>query len=525
MAASDSTLLAEIVGREKNAHEYTKLSLYRSAVNEWTAVIDLARSNNLTEKYLDAQISLAELLRKTADFDRSLDILLNLPETKRFPRIEVRKLGRIAAVYHERAAPPGMDQRDSVKHYIMRALELASDFNFTELEASLKNELGYFLSRNESREEGLAVLLESAQLFESLYDTFGYIGSMTHALEDYYELGDAENIEITQEKLLSLVEGTQWHTAKVDIYDVIANNALNAGDSLAYYRWREKATTAASLNEKAISSQQMAAFRVLHDTRKYQEEAEASKSEAEGKAQELEKQQARTRELTIYLSVLGVSIILIIGLFIRERRLKAQMDQINQDLKVANEKYQMLMVESNHRIKNNLQMVISMLQYTSKEMEGTNTKALKRISSKIHTISALHKHLYLDVHNERVDIKTYFDEIISLYEEMVSDEFTVSKEIYSVGIKSERIVYFGLIFNEMLSNTIEHQQVVHKSVNIEIVPVKDHFLFRYFDGSDIPTNGTQGMGSKLIVQLIRRVGGINFQFNPSKGEYQFNFYG
>lgn len=520
---ADTNIIGQIEENEKRAWQYTRLAMYRSAVNEWTQAIDMAKVRGLTVQYLDASISLAELMRKTGDFERSLDILLDLPETKNYPRLHVRKLGRIAAVYHEMAPPPKVNTLDSVEHYITMALELASDFNFTAHEVSLKNELGYFVSRNGSIEKGLAILLEAAQLYKQLDDTLGYIGSMTHALEDYYTLKDLENIYLVKRELLSLIEGTQWHTAQIDIFDIIGNNAGDIGDSMNFYRWKRKAADAAALNERAISSQQMAAFRVLHDTRKYQEDAEASKVEAQVKAEELEKQQARTQELTIYLSILAIFILLVAGLFIREKRLKAKMDEINQALNAANEKYQMLMVESNHRIKNNLQMVISMLQYSSKEMDSTNTKALKRISSKIHTISALHKHLYLDVHNERVPINAYFNEIITLYEEIAPNEFTIKQAIEPVGIKSERIVYFGLIFNEMLSNTIEHRKQIHKSVNIEVVSTGDQFMFSYQDGANIPVDGTKGMGSQLIEQLIRRVGGKKPHFDPSKGLYQFTF--
>ena len=520
-AQINNEIQARFDSLSQRADTYAELYLFEQAMSNWTKAIELAKEQGLTEQYLDARISLAELLRKTGDYERSLNILLNLHETRHHPRLQVRKLGRIAAVYHERGGMPS----DTVEYYITKALDLAIDFNFVAHEASLKNELGYFISRNKSVEQGLEFLLEAARIYHTINDTFGYIGAKTHVLEDYYSLGQTENVKLVQQELLSLVKGTSWYSAQVDIYDIIANYARSAGDSLKFYRWKKKAGDAATLNDRAVSSKQMAAFRVLHDTRRYQEEAEISKTKAQLKADELEKQQARTRELTIYLSILGIFILLVVALFVRERRLKAKMDQINQELQVANEKYQMLMVESNHRIKNNLQMVISMLQYTSREMEGTNTIALKRISSKIHTISALHKHLYLDVHNERVRVDTYFDEIIALYEEIATQGFQVIRSIHPVAIKSERIVYFGLIFNEMLSNTLEHQKAKLKSVNIEIVPYEEHFQFNYYDGSNISIDISKGTGSKLIEQLIRRIGGVDFQFNHSKGHYQFNFYG
>ena len=50
----------------------------------------------------------------------------------------------------------------------------------------------------------------------------------------------------------------------------------------------------------------------------------------------------------------------------------------------------------------------------------------------------------------------YLKEIVSLYKEFSSKNFEVKSELKSIQIQSERIVYFGLLFNEMLSNSIEH---------------------------------------------------------------------
>jgi len=520
----DSAKLNEFHQKEEEAKRFTTLSMYRAAVNEWILAIEIAKSEGMDEQYLDASISLAELLRKTADYERALGILYDLKATKRYPKIHVRKLGRLAAVYHEIKLDPKFNQVDSVKFYTNEALALAIEFGLKAEEASLKNELGFLISRNLGPGKGIPLLLEASSIFKELNDTLGYIRAQTHLLNDYLDLGLRQKEDSTIRELVVLIEGRNWYAAEIDLYNIISYVYLQRGDSSKYYRWSQKVDIATVNYYKAINTEQMAAFRIFHDTKKYQEDAEESKTIAQRKAKELEEQRSRTRELTLYISILGLFILLVVGLFFRERQLKAKMDHINIALNEANDKYQMLMVESNHRIKNNLQMVISMLQYSSKEVGDSNTYALKRISGKIHTISALHKHLYLDVHNERVDLNTYFKEIIGLYEEIVSDDFTVEKAIENVGIKSERIVYFGLIFNEMLSNTIEHGKMMQKKVKVEVIPIEDHYLFRYQDGSEFQINNTKGMGSQLIEQLIKRIDGKNFVFEPSLGLYQFTFH-
>lgn len=168
-------------------------------------------------------------------------------------------------------------------------------------------------------------------------------------------------------------------------------------------------------------------------------------------------------------------------------------------------------------------MIISMLEYTGKDVSPENTRALKRMSGKIHTISALHKHLYADVHNARVDLAIYFNEIITLYTDLSAGNLTVHNHFVEVGIQSERLVYFGLIFNEMLSNTMEHKVADQKQVYVNTTKHEEGYYFEYRDDSVYTNEGQEGTGMLLIRQLISRIGGQNLQFDPMTGTYKFQF--
>ena len=100
-------------------------------------------------------------------------------------------------------------------------------------------------------------------------------------------------------------------------------------------------------------------------------------------------------------------------------------------------------------------MIISMLEFTKKGLKKSDSEIIQSMSGKIQTISALHKHLYVDVHNEHVDLNVYFSEILRHYQD-IGLKYSVNQSVCSASIRSERIVYFGLILNEMLSNTLEH---------------------------------------------------------------------
>ncbi|GAB5522277.1 MAG: hypothetical protein Roseis2KO_01490 [Roseivirga sp.] len=502
----------------EQAMRYVKASLFAEGITELQLAIELAQKNNLDQEYYQASIDLAETLRKTQDFDRGAKILQALGAIDNYPLQEVRRLGRLAAIYHERGFADMSHQYDSVMMFLEPAMTLAETHNF-ELElASLKNEWGYLIRGKFGRERGIPIQLEAAALFLKNGDKQNYVGAMTKVLEHYvYENVNIQKADSIFPILLREVEATNWYTAKSQLYQVVANHALNhKKDSLTYATWIAKSLQNNLNNSNAVHSNQLDNLRVVHETEEFRREAADS-------AEALKQQEKRNQSLALYLSILAAMIVSMVFLFYRERKTKRAKDVINKQLKVANEKYQMLMVESNHRIKNNLQMIISMLEYTGKDVNPSNTLALKRMSGKIHTISALHKHLYSDVHNEKVNLSTYFKDIIALYLQLSPDNLEVFEHFDPIDIPSERLVYFGLIFNEMLSNTVEHNKHEVKQVHISTVREDGRFRFEYRDDSEHGANRLAGTGSMLIRQLINRIDGQSFQFNPEIGQYQFYF--
>ncbi len=216
------------------------------------------------------------------------------------------------------------------------------------------------------------------------------------------------------------------------------------------------------------------------------------------------------------MSVFLILMIIVAKLFVKKKKMA-------KSLEISNEKFQMLMVESNHRIKNNLQMILSMVDYSTDKASKSETQALNKISGKIQTISVLHKHLYIDVHNEYVSIDIYFKEIIRLYSIMNPNTLHIIKNIYPVKINSERIVYFGLILNELLANTIEHNLSEIKIVSITIKSMPNYFIFEYNDNSPHEESLVEGKGSLLLNQLINRVKGVNYQLDKKVGNHKFEF--
>lgn len=465
-----------------------------------------------------ANIDLAEIMRKTQDFEDGLKILQDIKNSTQYPLQHVRLLDRSVALIFEGNFYSDEERKETIQSLLDSAITLAEHNGFRIEEAQLKNLKGYSLDKSVAPYQAIDYHLEAAAIFLELNDTLNYIGAMTKALVIYgNHLGNTQKSDSIIALLLNEFEGAEWYASKTELYGFMSDYYLKYnGDSIAYYKWQSRKLESALNYKTQISNNEMDNFRVQQETLRFQQEANAS-------AMALEIEESRNRTLFTILGVLALTIFSFGFLFYRERSLKKEVRKINNQLKVANDKYQMLMVESNHRIKNNLQMVISMLEFASRDVDPNNKRALQKISGKIHTVSLLHKHLYADIHNEYVSVKKYLNEIIDMNTEISMRNLQVSAHYADAKIRSERIVYFGLILNEMLSNTIEHCKNQIKYVMLEISKNGTGYLFKYQDNSPWGPDYEKGTGSLLIEQLVQRIGGQEYYFDPSSGEFKFNF--
>jgi two-component sensor histidine kinase len=489
--------------------EFNKLSLFSESITELEMAIAIVSENNWREKYLESSIFLGEMMRRTGDQKKGLEVLEKLSDSKKYPKLHVRKLGRMAALYAEVGKYPGRSPKDSLTKYLKIALHIAKKNKFYKEEASLCNELGYFKLHNENIEAAKPYLLRSAKLFKKLNDENNYVVVMCHVLYVNILEGNFKIADTIIKELLDLVDTNNWYGTEQTLYKNIAKRYLIINDSISYYKWAFKEKEAAEQLALERSNQEMSYYRVKYDTEKF-------------KIKVIEAAQKSKAQKNIFYIIFSFMIIFFV-LSIIVARLFLKKKKLAQSFEISNEKYQMLMVESNHRIKNNLQMIISLVDYSYDQANTSEKKILNKISGKIQTIGVLHKHFFVDIYNDFVDIAVYFDEIIRLYSKMNSDILFIEKDICTVKINSERIVYFGLILNELLANTMEHNLSEIKKVNISVKPLSKGFLFEYCDNSLHDTSFADGKGSLLLNQLIKRIKGLNYQLDKKTGNHKFEF--
>lgn len=499
----------------QEAERYAKVSLYGECLASLNGLIKEAEKQGNREYEIKASILKAEVFRKTRKFKRSTDILKGLENTREFPKLHVKKLGRLAATYREDGSVSEGVKNDTVLKIINEGIELAKQYELIEEEASLRNELGLMQAEAQEFEEADINLKRAAELFRKISDTENEMWAVRNILASLIWQKRIDEFNEMYPDAVEKVKDTEWYQLQSGIYVLIGNVERAHGDPIVGWQWHGKANQATVDYYTNMNTEQMAAFTTIHDTERF-------KKESLKKQAELDRQQYQLNQYIFFSIILLLIIALALVVLVRERRLKKDLNKNVKDLNVMNDKYEMLIVESNHRIKNNLQMIISMLEFTKKGIEHSRTDIIQSISGKIQTISTLHKHLYVDTHNEYVALNFYFNELVDQYRQMEITH-TIEVQIEDIEIRSERIVYFGLILNEMLSNSIEHSNNAEKPISIKVISSGNGWLFEYCDNSKHETTTRSGTGLQLIQGLVRRVGGKEYLLDRENGRYQFRF--
>lgn len=173
--------------------------------------------------------------------------------------------------------------------------------------------------------------------------------------------------------------------------------------------------------------------------------------------------------------------------------------------------------EIHHRIKNNLQMVSSMLDMEAENKSGKSTREIiQACQDRIMSMAILHENLYDSEDFRNTDIKNHIEKISSyLIETKYEKNSTkiLKTRIESASFHFDQLIPIGLITNEIINNSIRYGG---KNIMIESEKTNDSYVIRFEDdglGYD-PKENYSTLGLKLIKGLCKQLNAILiFDFN------------
>jgi two-component sensor histidine kinase len=177
------------------------------------------------------------------------------------------------------------------------------------------------------------------------------------------------------------------------------------------------------------------------------------------------------------------------------------------------EKEKLMMRESHHRIKNNLQLVNSILDLQSRNMKDPAVKkAFMESRQRIQAISFAHQRLYGNDTVEKLNLKSFLFDLIQSIQQSSLDEHSHIKivpRLDEMDISTEKAIPIGLIMNELLTNAIKYAFNSHQGGTIVVNLTRQSNQVELVIGDNGAgmkenTEGT-GFGHQLVKSMVRQL--------------------
>lgn len=246
-------------------------------------------------------------------------------------------------------------------------------------------------------------------------------------------------------------------------------------------------------------------------------------------------------KFTIYGVVILLIVLTIIGILyywnniLRENIKKRK--QIENDLRESllaikrqdNEK-RVLLQEIHHRVKNNLQIVSSMMRLQSNMSKSEEAvEILRQAVERVSTIALVHEKIYNTPNLDKVCLSEY---TISLVDEIISNHSSESLPKFirpnkRICLKLDYIVPFALILNELVTNSLKYafKHQSNPQIAIELNEKNGKFVFKYWDNGQWHENEQSDLfGTSLIDIFTEQLNGeYELDKRPHGTFYNFHF--
>ncbi len=195
---------------------------------------------------------------------------------------------------------------------------------------------------------------------------------------------------------------------------------------------------------------------------------------------------------------------------------------------------EVLLKEVHHRVKNNLQVISSLLYLQKEDIPDPAIQDLFEESrNRIVSMALVHEELYRSGDLARVDIKEYMERLTP----KIVQSLRGAKDIgFSLGLVECRVpvdkaIPFGLIVNELVTNAVKHAFRGRDSGHIRVTVGQEDGLVRAEvedDGVGLPggfnPEAVKSLGMQLVVQLTRQLRGtLTFGSGPGGAVFRLVF--
>lgn len=362
------------------------------------------------------------------------------------------------------------------------------------------------LGNRNNREKQIQYFLRALYLYKKLHHNEAINSMYNNIAFSYIKLKDYVTANIYADSAIANSSKSNVLSYKSDIFQQKSEimEKLGKSDSALYYYkiasgfYKEFNNEQRDLKVKELAIQ--------YDFDKEKSEKELLEKNIEG---------TRRLNITLFVSVLVLAFFLWLILK-NKKKMEVQKQEISDNnlaLKTNLEEKQFLVQELNHRVKNNLAVILSLIDFQKAQVEDSEYKSrFEDLHQRIKTIMIAHElYSYSVNHNDNalIEAKGYTDKIFETHQNSSRRDIKYQNDVDDIFLKVDKALPLGLILNELIINSIKHAENESLILNLKLNLINDNIELSYSDNGTVFEfdSNKDSLGLLIIEGMVKQLKG------------------
>jgi len=216
------------------------------------------------------------------------------------------------------------------------------------------------------------------------------------------------------------------------------------------------------------------------------------------------------------------------------KELERKVKERTQLIEKQRDEKEILLKEIHHRVKNNLQVINSLLSIQSGYTKDKNAlKLFDEAKNRIRSMALIHEKMYQSGDLASINFKEYIlaltNELISTYS--VNQDIKLNIDINTVKFNIDTIIPLGLLLNEIISNSLKYafqKNKIDDEIKISLTKEIDEYTLTIGDNGigidhNLLNNNTKSLGMELIKIFVEQLDGTIKLLNEKGTCYEITF--
>jgi two-component sensor histidine kinase len=485
---------------------------YAEAVSASLKCMNIADSLGMSQEQVDSRIMLADIYKQMGGDKNTVDYLEKALELSREGTAMaegykdsvniVDGLNEQGIILRDLSkATPKKDYFDSAFFLYQKAIAMAEEMkNGRKVVGKLYNNISQVYNEYyKDYPKALEYLFKAVNINTENNSLNGLSYNFGNISDVYLRQNDYPKAKFYAQRMLEVGEKLKAPHRLVNAYNQLTkvSKQLKQYDSALHFK-EEYIFLSDSLNNIEKSGQ-IAEMQTKYETEI--KEAEITKLSQSNKI--------KTQRMILFGAAACILALVMGLLWVQKRKLQKQQVQIMEQ----SEKLKWLMKELHHRVKNNLQIVSSLLNLqTYRLKDEESVAALRESQLRVQAMSLIHQRLYQVDEVTLVNFKLYISDLTETLMKAYgydADSFDLQVNVEKELLDVDTVMPLGLLVNEVITNSFKYayKNVAHPALTVDLLEKNNQLQLTVKDnGPGMSTGDSKtGFGKQLINALTKQL--------------------